>query len=50
MKEQIFGGKYELRDTGTRTSSSSTQNYVLNVTVVKVPWWKQLWRWTKRTP
>ena len=40
--------KYELRNIGTTTTSSgSSQNYVVNVTVVKVPWWKRLRRWIK---
>jgi len=43
--------KYELRNIGTTTTSSgSTQNYVLNVIVVRIPWWKRLRRWTRRTP
>jgi len=37
--------KYELRDTGTTTTSGNVvKSYVINVTVVKVPWWKRLLR------
>ena len=37
--------KYELRNIGTTTrSGGSSQNYVVNVIVVKVPWWKRLRR------
>ncbi len=41
--------KYELRDNGPTTSSGvSNRSYVINVTVVPVPWWKRVWRRVKR--
>jgi hypothetical protein len=41
--------KYEYRNMGTTTTSSGrTHIYVVNLIVVKVPWWKRLWRWAER--
>jgi hypothetical protein len=39
--------KYDLRRTETRTSSSAVLTYSDSFTVVKLPWWKRLWRWFK---
>ena len=41
--------RYETRiGSATTTSSGATHTYVASVTIVKVSWWKRLWRRVKR--
>ena len=39
---------YETLQNRTTTSASSTRTFVASIIVVKLPWWKRLWRRVKR--
>jgi hypothetical protein len=39
--------KYTLEPTKTRTGVGATTNYIDSYTVVKLPWYRRLWRWFK---